>query len=170
MSIDYFNFGGGIVHKTAILSGEVSVGENSRIDAYAVITGTVHLGRYVHIGTGCFVSGANHSVRMDDFSSLSAGVKVFTGSDDYSGYSMTNPTVPSECKPYLRKGAVIIGKHVIVGAGSVIAPGVEIAEGTAVGALSLISSSLEPWGVYAGIPAKWKKARARDLLALEHLA
>ena len=166
---DYRRVGEGLVHRTAILFGDIQIGKNSRIDAYAVLTGPVVLGRYVHVGTGCFVSGANSLVRLDDFSSLSAGVKVFSGSDDYSGLSMTNPTVPMQCKPGLKRGPVIVGRHAIVGAGSVVLPSVQIGEGTAVAALAMVKESLEPWSIYGGVPARKLGPRKMDLLQYESL-
>ena len=50
---------------------------------------------------------------------------------------------------------------------SVILPGVEIGEGSAIGAMSMCAKSLEPWGIYAGSPAKKIKERSKKLLELE---
>ena len=55
----------------------------------------------------------------------------------------------------------------IVGSGCTILPGVTLAEGTAVGAMSLCKQSTEPWGIYAGIPARRIKERSRELLKLQ---
>ena len=62
---------------------------------------------------------------------------------------------------------LFIGKHSIVGAGSMIMPGVTLAEGTSVGAMSLIRKSTEAWSIYVGNPAKKIKDRSKDLLILE---
>jgi galactoside O-acetyltransferase len=105
-------------------------------------------------------------VVLEDFSGLSQGVKIYTHSDDYSGESLTNPTVPRAFLS-LQGGAVSIGRHAIIGAGSVILPGADIGEGTAVGALSLVTKPLEPWGIYAGVPARRLKDRSRALLNRE---
>ncbi|TGS08556.1 acyltransferase, partial [Mesorhizobium sp. M4B.F.Ca.ET.190.01.1.1] len=87
-------------------------------------------------------------------------------SDDYSGAALTNPTVPRE---YLNMkiAPVRLGRHVIVGSGSVILPGCVLGEGVSVGAMSLVTKNLEPWGVYFGSPAKRLKARSREILQLE---
>ena len=61
----------------------------------------------------------------------------------------------------------MVGRHVIIGSGSVVLPGVTIGEGSSVGALSLITKSLEEWGVYFGSPAKKIKSRRKDLLEQE---
>ena len=36
--------------------------------------------------------------RIEDFCTLAYGVMVFTQSDDYSGKTMTNPTIPNDFK------------------------------------------------------------------------
>lgn len=58
-------------------------------------------------------------------------------------------------------------KHVIIGSGSVILPSVEIKEGTAVVALSLVNKSLDEWSVYAGIPVRKINERSKKILDLE---
>ncbi len=103
---------------------------------------------------------------MEDFSTLSPGIRLFTLSDDYSGQKLTNPLLPSE---YIggAHGIVTLKKHVIVGANSVILPNLTIGEGTSVGALSLVTKDLYPWGIYAGIPVRRLKDRKKDLLEIE---
>ena len=84
------------------------------------------------------------------------------------GATLTNPTVPSEYTG-VTHADVFLGKHVIVGSGSVILPGVTLEEGVAVGALSLVTKRCEAFGVYTGNPARRIKGRKRDLLELERL-
>lgn len=81
---------------------------------------------------------------------------------------MTNSTIPAEYKQEMKK-MVLIEKHSIVGAGSIIMPGVILREGTSVGAMSLIRKSTEAWSIYVGNPAKKIKDRKKDLLELEHI-
>ena len=80
---------------------------------------------------------------------------------------MTNPTVPSKFTGII-KGEVTLGRHVIVGSGSVILPRVTIGEGSSVGALSLVTKNLDAWGVYAGNPARKIEERSRKILELEN--
>lgn len=80
---------------------------------------------------------------------------------------MTNPpTAPIE---YTRvtHADTFIGKHVIVGGGSVILSGVALEEGAAVGVLSLINKNCETFSVYAGPPGRKVNERRRNLLELE---
>ncbi len=147
----------------------ISIGDNVRIDGYSALvaagTGFLNIGSYVHIGGWCYLS-AGDGIQMDDFTGLSQGVRIYSRSDDYSGHSLTNPTVPAKYTN-VKSGPVTLGRHVIVGSGSVILPGVEIGEGSAVGALSLVVKSLSPWGVYFGSPARRLKSRSKRLLELE---
>ena len=79
---------------------------------------------------------------------------------------MTNPMVPTEFT-HVTHADVILRKHVIVGAGSVILPGVTLDEGVSVGALSLVNRDCQAFGVYSGTPVRRIKERKRDLLAIE---
>ncbi|MDY0121165.1 MAG: acyltransferase [Sulfurimonas sp.] len=146
--------------------GQIEIGHNSRIDDFCVISGKVKIGRNVHIAPFCLVAGGEKGIILEDFSGLAYQVQVFTQSDDYSGRSMTNPTIPKEYKNEAKK-EIIIGKHSIVGAGSIIMPGVRLAEGTSVGALSLVRKSTEEWCIYLGNPAAKIMNRKKDLLELE---
>ncbi|MBU3978203.1 acyltransferase [Patescibacteria group bacterium] len=144
----------------------IEIGDNSRIDDFCVVSGKVFVGQNVHIAVFCNVAGGEKGIIFEDFSGLSYGCHVFTQSDDYGGRTLTNPTVPDKYKQEIKK-AIIIGRHSIVGTNSVIFPGVVLAEGTSVGALSMVTKSTKEWSVYFGIPAKYIKARKRDLLRLE---
>jgi acetyltransferase-like isoleucine patch superfamily enzyme len=112
------------------------------------------------------LAGGTSGITMNDFSGLAYGCHVFTQSDDYSGETMTNPTIPKQFKKETFK-EVSIGKHVIVGTKSTILPGVVLSEGCSVGAMSMVTKSTKPWGIYFGIPAKRIKERKMNLLELE---
>lgn len=79
---------------------------------------------------------------------------------------MTNPMVPTEFTN-VANADVNIGRHVIVGSGSVILPGVILEDGVAVGALSLVTRSCKKFCIYSGVPVKRIKERKRDFLILE---
>lgn len=145
---------------------QIDIGDNSRIDDFCIISGNVKIGRYVHLAPMCILAGGEKGVQMDDFSGLAYHVQIFSQSDDYTGRSMTNPTVSAKFKQELKK-PVYLGRHVIVGAGSIVFPGVEIAEGCSIGAMTLVNKSTKAWGVYFGNPARRIKERSKDLLVLE---
>ena len=146
----------------------ISLGDDIRIDGgvtLACAQGSLKVGSYVHIATGSYIACAG-GVELSDFSGLSQGVKIYSCTDDYAGTALTNPTVPKEFLNLTIK-PVRIGRHVIIGSGSVVLPGVSVGDGSSIGALSLVTKSLEPWGVYAGTPARKIMPRRQDLLAHE---
>lgn len=146
----------------------IIIGNNTRIDDFSILSAGengIEIGSYVHIAAFSTLIGLD-KITLNDFSGLSSRVSVYSSSDDYSGVYMTNPMVPSEFTN-VTHGAVTIGKHVIVGAGSVILPNVILEDGVAIGALSLVTRNCEEFGVYSGVPARKIKDRKRDLLGLE---
>ncbi len=114
----------------------------------------------------CLVAGGVPGIYFSDFCTLAYGVKVFSQSDDYSGLTLTNSLIPKKYKNEIFE-SVRFGKHVIVGAGSIILPGAEVAEGCSIGAMTLVNKNTEPWSVYVGNPARRVKARKKDMLELE---
>ncbi len=145
---------------------QIEIGDNSRIDDFCVVSGNIKIGRNVHIAPFCLIAGGEKGIVMSDFSGIAYQVQVFTQSDDYSGRTLTNPTIPKLYKKE-KKEKVFIGKHVIIGAGSIIFPGVILEEGCSVGAMTLVNKSTDPWGIYVGNPARRIKDRYKDLLELE---
>lgn len=156
-----------ISDKASIYNPELmEIGNDSRIDDFCVISGKVTIGQNVHIAVFCNVGGGDVGVTLEDFCGLAYGCHVFTQSDDYSGQTLTNPTVPDNFKNET-KLPVYIRRHSIIGVSSVVFPGVTLEEGTSVGAMSLVTKSTEEWSVYFGVPARRLKTRKRELLVLE---
>ncbi|MDD4564578.1 MAG: acyltransferase [Eubacteriales bacterium] len=142
----------------------ISIGNNVRIDDFCILSGNITIGNYVHIGAYSGLFAGDAGIVFEDFSSLSSKVSLYAVSDDYGGDFMTNPTVPAKFKNEI-KGTIRLCRHTIIGASSVILPGVTLSAGTAIGALSLVLKSTLPWSIYAGSPAK--KIRERSKLLLE---
>ncbi len=147
-------------------TGKMEIGDNSRIDDFCVVSGRVVMGRNVYIGPFCLVAGGTPGITFDDFTTLAYHAQVFSQSDDYSGATMVNPTIPAAYKSEIKE-AVHLKRHSIVGAGGIVGPGVVLAEGTSVGTGGVVLRSTEPWTIYAGVPVSKLKARHRGLLALE---
>jgi galactoside O-acetyltransferase len=157
------------ISKNCIIRGlyNISIGDNVIIDAFCSIIATgdceLKIGSFIHIGAYCHLL-ANAGIEIGDFSGLSQGVKIYSKTDDYSGNSLTNPTIPSKFKT-LKRGKVSIGEHTIIGANSVVLPGLNIGDGVAIGALSLVTTNLGPWYIYYGNPLKKGLPRSRKLLS-----
>lgn len=148
-------------------SSRISIGSNVRIDDFCVLSagvGGISIGQHVHVAVYSSLIGAGQIV-LSNFCNISSRVAIYSSSDDYSGESMTNPTVPSDFTG-VKHADVFLGEHVIVGSGSVILPGTRLEKGVAVGALSLVNRNCAEFGIYAGNPAKRIKERSRNLLTL----
>ena len=144
----------------------VSIGNNARIDDFCILSGKISIGNYVHIAAYTALYGGKDGIVIDDFANLSSRVSVYSVSDDYSGETMTNPMVPEQYKAVV-SAPVYIGKHVIIGATSVVLPGVIIQEGRAFGCFSLIKNDSEEWSMNIGIPTRKIKERSKELLDYE---
>lgn len=147
---------------------KICLGSDVRIDDFCVLSagqGGIRLGNYIHVAVYSSLIGAG-KISLGDFSNVSSRVSIYSSNDDYSGLAMTNPTVPPEFTN-VHNAEVNIGRHVIIGAGSVILPGVTVADGVAVGAMSLVKNDCHPFGMYAGVPARQIGERRRNLLELE---
>ena len=146
----------------------ISIGDNTRIDDFSILsagTGGIKIGNNVHIACFATIIGKG-MVTMHDFSGLSSRVSVYSSSDDYSGEYMTNPCVPINFTNTIHKD-VVIGKHVVVGASSVILPGVHLENYSAVGAMSLVKSDVGEFDIVVGIPAKKVKNRNKKIIEME---
>lgn len=156
-----------ISRNTTIYSPELmEIGDNVRIDDFCILSGKITIGSYVHIAAGCYLFAGNVGITLMDFSGLSSRVVIYAQTDDYSGEVLTNPTVPMKYRKVI-SGVVVLGKHVIVGTNATILPGVTIGEGSAIGAMSLVTKSIGNWKIAVGIPAKEVKDRSQRLLELE---
>jgi galactoside O-acetyltransferase len=167
-----FNFIGEnvFIARDAIVVGfeNISIGSNVKIDSNVTLAasgGKLNIGNWIHIGGSSHLS-CSGGIVLNDFVTISQGVKIYSASDDYSGQSLTNPTIPEKYKSIQRE-TVIAEKHVIIGSNSVVAPGTVLEIGVAVGALSFAKGRLEAWNIYGGNPIKKLKARSSKILEIE---
>ena len=147
---------------------KISIGNNVRIDDFCVLSAGengIDIGDYIHIAVFTSLIGKG-KITLSNFCNLSSRVSIYSSNDDFSGNTMTNPLIPEEYKKVFYDD-VFLGKHVIVGSGSVVLPGVVLEEGVAVGALSLVKKDCRAFGIYAGNPARRVKERKQDSLKKE---
>jgi len=147
----------------------ISIGDNVRIDDFVMLAtgeGYITIGNYCYIARCCNLTGT-FGIEMRDFSSMAANTVFYSASDDYSGEYMTAQAIPKEFTRFVG-GKVTLGRHVIVGASSVIIGPADIGEGCSLGAATVVvNKDLDPWGVYVGNPARCVRERKRGLLELE---
>jgi galactoside O-acetyltransferase len=79
---------------------------------------------------------------------------------------MIGPTVPIKYRR-VYGAPLVLEKHSVIGAGSIILPGSIIQEGVAIGANSLVKGECRAWSIYAGSPVKFIKERSKRVLEYE---
>jgi acetyltransferase-like isoleucine patch superfamily enzyme len=149
-------------------ANRLRLGDDIRIDAYSVIScgaDGIVIGNRVHLGAFVFLAGAAR-IELGDFSGLSGRTSIYSSNDDYLGDALTGPTVPDELRK-VTSAPVVVGRHAIVGAGSILLPGVTVGTGAAVGSLSLVNRDVDELAIVAGTPARRIGDRKPDFLALE---
>jgi len=149
-------------------ASRIAIGHHVRIDDFCVLSagaGGIAIGDFIHIAVYTSLIGAG-AIVLEDFTNISSRVSIYSSNDDYSGSSMSNPMVPDAYKNVVN-APVTLGRHVIIGSGSVILPGVKLEDGVAIGALSLVKQNCEAFGVYAGNPVRRVGERSCFLLELE---
>ena len=141
------------------------IGQGSIVDDFCYFSTQVTLGQFCHIANGVSIAGGrDQSFSLGDYSSVSAGVKIWCASDDFVR-DMACLTPPELSYPRNSLvGDVTIGALTIIGSNAVIMPEQEIPEGVTIGALSFVPTAFdfEPWHVYAGVPIRKLKKRDKD--------
>ncbi len=160
-----------ISRKASIYKPEViSLGSNVRIDDFCILSGGngIIIGNFIHIAAYASLFGGAGIV-MEDYSGLSPRATLLTESDDFSGHSMVHPFFPLSLKPRYQSMKIILRRFAQVGISSTLMPGVELGEGVAIGAHSLVKKTCQPWSIHAGMPAIKMGERSKKLLDLERL-
>ncbi len=160
------------IHRSVVFFNpkKIFIDSHVRIDCFCLLSAGeegIHIGHHIHIGAGSYLFGGGGGIELESFSNISSRVSLFTSNDDYVEGYMTNPTIPDSHKK-VSNGSISLRKHSIIGSGSILLPDIEIGIGAAVGALSLVKQSVEPYSIVCGIPAKdTGRKRNRSLLELE---
>jgi len=135
----------------------IELGNHVAIDSIYCST-SMRIGDYVHLAPFvCIIGGADSLLIMDHFSGIAANSTIVCAGDDFT-QGMMNPQVPMEYKNVINK-PVVFKKFTTTGVGCVVMPGVTLAEGSVLGANSVLTKSTEPWTIYVGSPARPVKDR-----------
>ena len=139
----------------------ISIDDDCRIDSFCILSAGengIFLNKKVHISAGVYIYGGGGEVRLGKLSNLSARVILYTSTDDFSKDGILNALSNKKFRN-INSGNIILEDHACVGAGSIVLPNCTLGRGSAVGAMSLINCDLNSFGLYYGIPAKFKKMR-----------
>lgn len=116
---------------------------NSEIGSYSYINSSiVHnsaIGKYSSVAHGVIIGPGSHS--LDKFSTS----PVFEDRADKKRFSSDSRTQ--------------IGNDVWIGVGATILDGIYVANGSIIAAGAIVTKSTEPYGIYAGVPARLVRFR-----------
>jgi sugar O-acyltransferase (sialic acid O-acetyltransferase NeuD family) len=113
------------VHPTAVIGGDVQIGEGTMISANVVVISGSVIGAHVILNTACSV---DHHNRLADFVHVAPGVRL--------------------------GGNVTVGEGSLLGIGSIVLPGIRIGDWSVVGAGSVVTRDVPDRSVVYGSPAK----------------
>lgn len=139
----------------------ITIGNNVRIDDFCILSGNIILGSNIHISAYVALYGAK-GILLENYTGISPRCSLFSAMDDFSGKYLIGPIHPYELTN-VTGGKIVLKQYSQIGAHCVVFPNVTIGEGSVVGACSLITKSLDDWGIFAGIPAKWIKPREKNI-------
>ena len=143
----------------------VSVGSHTNIDFGFYCTTALEVGDYCHIAPYTVViGGARGQLKLGHFCHIGGGSHMICGSDSLLGLGLVGPTIPEPYKDRLTIEPITFKNFSGTGQHVVIVPGVTLAEGSIVGACSLLMEDTEPWTIYYGVPAKPKKRRSEHIM------
>lgn len=119
---------------------------------FALATGHIHIGKFVNISPHTTITGGG-SLTIGDFTEVSSGCRIITGTDDIYGDSLFTPNVPKQFRNITRS-AVEIADFCAIGSNSIIFPGVKIGQGVIVTPGTIVKTNLKPWHIYGGSECK----------------
>ena len=142
--------------------GNISIGNNVRIDDFCLLSGNINIGSNIHISAYTALYGAM-GIIMEDYTGISQRCTLISASDDFSGNCLVGP-VNLEGTTNVTGGPIVLKRFSHIAAHCCIMPNVTIEEGSVIGAMSLVRHTTEPWMIYVGCPVKVLKPRRKDML------
>jgi acetyltransferase-like isoleucine patch superfamily enzyme/CheY-like chemotaxis protein len=146
-------------HPEALIDEGVSIGQGTRVWAFAHILGGAILGEDCNICDHTFIEGG---VRIGNRVTVKCGVFLWDGltieDDVFIGPSavFTNDTQPRSkrhLKTYLQ---TVLKKGCTLGAGSITLPGLTIGRWAMVGAGAIVTHDVPDYALVVGSPARWR--------------
>ncbi|MBA7604222.1 dTDP-4-amino-4,6-dideoxy-D-glucose acyltransferase [subsurface metagenome] len=142
----------------------ISIGDETVIDDFVFLYGQgkgIKIGNFCHITVHCTVQSGG-LIEIGDFSGIGPGSIILAMSDDYRGGGFIGLKLFGDKYRNVSCEDVTLGRHVHVGAGSIILPGVTIGDGCSVGAGSLVTRDLPEWTICYGSPCKPIKDKPKE--------
>ncbi len=147
-------------HKTALIGPKAKIGEKTRIWAFTNIQDGAVIGKSCNICDGCFVE---KGAAVGNYVTIKNGVALFEGvtlKDDV--FCGANTAFINDRHPRSHRRdrwvleETIVEKGATIGSNATIMCGVVIGEYAVVGAGSVITKDVLPYGIFIGNPARFK--------------
>lgn len=140
--------------------GECGTNVNFPADSTFLSPGTIYIGNDVHIGSGAFLSAVNTFIRIGNKVMFGPQVAIIAGDHNTTvlGKYMfdVKEKKPDDDQP------VIIEDDVWIGFRAIILKNVRVGRGSIVAAGAVVTKSVPPYAIVAGVPARVIKMRWTD--------
>lgn len=140
------------------VAGSIEIGEFTSIEPYAFLWscgGNIKIGRSCSVNSFCMIYG-HGGLEIGNFVRIATHTVIIP-----SNHVFSRTDIPIYKQGNLDKG-IKIEDDVWIGSNATILDGVIIKEGCVIGAGSVVTRSTDPYGVYAGVPARRIKNRSKE--------
>jgi acetyltransferase-like isoleucine patch superfamily enzyme/CheY-like chemotaxis protein len=146
-------------HPKALIDEGVSIGQGTRVWAFAHVVSGAIVGKNCNICDHTFIEGG---VRIGDRVTIKCGVFLWDGltieDDVFIGPNavLTNDTRPRSKKYLERFSPTVLKEGCTLGASSTTLPGITIGRWAMVGAGSIVTHDVPDYALVVGSPARWR--------------
>ena len=134
--------------------GRIRIGDHTSLQDRCIILGDVTVGRYCSLAPNVYISSGRHNFDLVPQALIKDQDRLVRASADLA---------TTQNKPVLVEDDCWLGINVAV------MPGLIIGKGAVVGANSVVTKDVAPYGIVAGVPAKLVKRRL-DFLPPRHIS
>ena len=127
------------------------IGNGTKTNFQLFRNGSIQIGNHCGISNVSFTSAVG--IKIADNVMLGEGCKIYD--TDFHPISYSERMIPGNPEEYINSKEVVIDEGVFVGAGTLILKGVHIGRHSVIGAGSVITKSVPENEIWAGNPAKF---------------
>jgi len=149
------------VQYDVIMGSNVVVGDYTKIMPHTRIGDNTEIMDYVKLMPGTIIG---NNCKLDDYVNTSGYVEI-GNNVRIKRCSMIGQAVRIEKAIQEEKEEeewITLKKGCMIGSASIVLAGTTVGEGAVIGAGSVVTKDCEPWGVYVGNPATFRRQRVRQ--------
>ncbi len=138
-----------------VLGNQILLGRNTILSCNEAV---IKMGDFLSIGPFCFFASKSH-IRIGSNVAIGSGTHLLAG-----GHRFDDSDTPVIRQPRISKG-IVVEDGAWIGSGVTILDGVTIGRHSMVGAGSVVSHDVPPWAVVLGNPARVIRKRKQEVPA-----